>query len=124
MVARADAVVEHVRSGDTSLRLKAVREMKNQVVGSRSRKLQFLKAGAVPHLVAILATDGLDPSLIVQVPTCPHRQLGCEASIHAGACSFGSVDRCLIAAPGKPQTRKAGRHRGQACVVHASSLHC
>lgn len=73
MVARADAVVEHVRSGDTSLRLKAVREMKNQVVGSRSRKLQFLKAGAVPHLVAILATDGLDPSLIVQVPTCPHR---------------------------------------------------
>ena len=67
MVARADAVVEHVRSGDTSLRLKAVREMKNQVVGSRSRKLQFLKAGAVPHLVAILATDGLDPSLIVQV---------------------------------------------------------
>jgi hypothetical protein len=67
MVARADAVVEHVRSGDHSLRLKAVREMKNQVVGSRSRKLQFLKAGAVPHLVAILAADGLDPSLVVQV---------------------------------------------------------
>lgn len=67
MVARADALVEHVRSGDQGLRLKAVREMKNQVVGSRAKKLQMLKAGAVPHLLALLAADGTDPGLVVQV---------------------------------------------------------
>ena len=67
MVARADAVVERVHSGDYAARLKAVREMKNQVVGSRAKKLQYLKAGAVPHLVAILAAEGNDPGLLVQV---------------------------------------------------------
>lgn len=69
MVARADAIVEHVRSGDYNARLKAVREMKNQVVGSRAKKLQYLRAGAVPLLVAILASEdgSANPVLVVQV---------------------------------------------------------
>ena len=67
MVARAESVVEHVRSGDHNTKLKAVREMKNQVVGSRAKKLQYIKAGAMPHLVAILAADHGDTGLLVQV---------------------------------------------------------
>ncbi len=46
-----------------------VRGMKNQVIGSRSKKLQLLAAGAVPHLVQLLSTPDTSRDLVIQALT-------------------------------------------------------
>ncbi|KAH6834240.1 ARM repeat superfamily protein [Perilla frutescens var. hirtella] len=38
-------------------KLKALRDLKNQIIGNRTKKLAFLKLGAVPSVVAILASS-------------------------------------------------------------------
>ena len=38
-------------------KLKALRDLKNQIIGNRTKKLAFLKLGAVPSIVAILASS-------------------------------------------------------------------
>lgn len=38
-------------------KLKALRDLKNQIIGNRTKKLAFLKLGAVPSVVAILSSS-------------------------------------------------------------------
>ncbi|KDP22094.1 hypothetical protein JCGZ_25925 [Jatropha curcas] len=42
-------------SPDLEIKLKALREVKNQIIGNRTKKLSFLKLGAVPVVSSILA---------------------------------------------------------------------
>lgn len=68
MVARAD-VKRLSGSIDTSVKLQVVRHMKNQCIGNRSKKLQFLAAGVVPLLVDLLKSKETAPELAIQAVT-------------------------------------------------------
>jgi len=53
------AEVEHER-------VRALREIKNQIIGNRTKKLLYLRLGAVPAVVAALASPGASPAALVQ----------------------------------------------------------
>ncbi|KAI0516420.1 hypothetical protein KFK09_009095 [Dendrobium nobile] len=49
--------------------LKVLREVKNQIIGNKTKKLRYLHLGAVPKIVSVLAavaSDGGDSAIIVQ----------------------------------------------------------
>lgn len=65
MVARATDLVEHgLRSGDREARLRALREIKNQIIGNKAKKASYLHV--IPTLLDVLATDSADSDLLVQ----------------------------------------------------------
>ena len=41
---------------DAEARSRAVRSLKNQIIGNKAKKMQYIKAGAVPTIVSALAT--------------------------------------------------------------------
>jgi hypothetical protein len=43
-------------SPDPNTKLKALREIKNQVIGNRTKKLSFLKLAAIPAVASILSS--------------------------------------------------------------------
>ncbi|KAF3777158.1 Armadillo repeat-containing protein 8 [Nymphaea thermarum] len=61
-----EELIERLSSGDRNSRLKALRELKNQIIGNRTKKLSYIKLGAVPRVAEILASDSLDAPLLVQ----------------------------------------------------------
>ncbi|DBA77394.1 TPA: hypothetical protein ACH3X2_000908 [Trebouxia sp. C0005] len=65
MVAKQQDVVDRLRSLDRSTRLKAVREIKNQIIGNKSKKLSYIKLEAVPRVVELLQ-ENADAFLLVQ----------------------------------------------------------
>ena len=68
MVAKAEDLVVNLKSSDPGTRLKAVRDVKNQVIGNKQRKKAFIKLGAIPHIVQVLK-DEPESSLLVQCAT-------------------------------------------------------
>eukprot|EP00899_Mesostigma_viride_P029667 jgi/Mesvir1/9886/Mv22416-RA.1 len=58
-------LVERLLSVDVDTRLKALRDVKNQIIGNKTKKLCFIKLGAVPRIVQILA-HGTDSDSLVQ----------------------------------------------------------
>ncbi|KAJ0083491.1 hypothetical protein Patl1_29773 [Pistacia atlantica] len=46
-------ILHRLASDDQDVKLKALRELKNQIIGNRTKKLSFLKLGAVPAVAAI-----------------------------------------------------------------------
>lgn len=60
MVARAHAVVDDLRSGDRTKQLRAVKDVKNQIIGSKTKKLSYIKLGAVPKILELLASESHD----------------------------------------------------------------
>ncbi|KAK9128681.1 hypothetical protein Syun_017478 [Stephania yunnanensis] len=68
-----DELIRRLRSGDGAVKLKALRELKNQIIGNRTKKLSYIKLGTVPDVVGVLASSvSIDPdpgsgsSLIVE----------------------------------------------------------
>lgn len=58
---RPEHLISRLRSaGDT--RIKALRELKNQIIGNRTKKLTYIKLGAVPFVVEILCSAAFDIS--------------------------------------------------------------
>ncbi|KAJ3675260.1 hypothetical protein LUZ60_004302 [Juncus effusus] len=53
-------------SGDSSSLLVSLREIKNQIIGNRTKKLVYLRLQAVPRIVALLTFPALSPAVIVQ----------------------------------------------------------
>lgn len=51
-------LIRRLSSSTTSneAKLKAIRDIKNQIIGNRTKKLSFLKLGAVPFVVAVLSS--------------------------------------------------------------------
>lgn len=47
-------------------RERALREIKNQIIGNRTKKLPYLRLGAVPLVVAALAERSASTSVLVQ----------------------------------------------------------
>ena len=67
MVAKQQEVVDKLRSPDRTTRLKAVREIKNQIIGNKNKKLSYIKLEAVPRIVELLSLQQSDDySLLIQ----------------------------------------------------------
>jgi hypothetical protein len=47
-------------SPDPNSKLKALREIKNQVIGNRTKKLSFLKLAAIPAVASILSSTAAE----------------------------------------------------------------
>uniref|UniRef100_A0A0D9XUL3 Uncharacterized protein n=1 Tax=Leersia perrieri TaxID=77586 RepID=A0A0D9XUL3_9ORYZ len=47
-------------------RVRTLREIKNQIIGNRTKKLQYLRLGAVPAVLAAMAEPGASPAALVQ----------------------------------------------------------
>lgn len=48
-------ILRRLTSGEHDVKLKALRELKNQIIGNRTKKLSFLELGAVPAVAGILS---------------------------------------------------------------------
>ncbi|XP_020574778.1 armadillo repeat-containing protein 8 isoform X2 [Phalaenopsis equestris] len=75
--------------------LKALREVKNQIIGNKTKKRRFLYLGAVPKIVSVLAaadSDGGDPAIIVQA----------VAAIGSFACGVEDGVRAVVEAGAVP----------------------
>ncbi len=58
-------VVSSLDSSDQEIRLRAVREVKNAIIGSKTKKACYSSAGAVEKLVNILQLQPDDTSLVI-----------------------------------------------------------
>ena len=56
--------MESLSSLDNTARLKALRDVKNQIIGNKTKKLSYIKLGAVPRVVEILACETEIPLLV------------------------------------------------------------
>ncbi|CAL5433935.1 unnamed protein product [Camellia sinensis] len=69
---RPEDLIAFLSSAADDSKLKALRDLKNQIIGNRTKKLSFIKLGAVPIVVSILSSSAdeaaVDPStsLLVQ----------------------------------------------------------
>ncbi|KAL5204140.1 hypothetical protein ABZP36_009011 [Zizania latifolia] len=69
-------------------RVRTLREIKNQIIGNRTKKLQYLRLGAVPAVVAALAEPGASPAALVQA----------AAAAGSFACGVDDGVRAVLAA--------------------------
>lgn len=51
----SDPILDRLASADSQIKLKAIREVKNKIIGNRTKKIFYLKLGAVPIVASILA---------------------------------------------------------------------
>ncbi|KAG7022085.1 Armadillo repeat-containing protein 8 [Cucurbita argyrosperma subsp. argyrosperma] len=58
-------LVARLTAADAAVKLKALRDIKNQIIGNRTKKLSFIKLGVVPHVAAVLSSTS-DPNILVQ----------------------------------------------------------
>lgn len=52
---RPEHLITRLSSTDGQTKLKALRELKNQIIGNRTKKISYVKLGAVPAVVSILS---------------------------------------------------------------------
>lgn len=57
---RPTDLLTRLTSLDPQIKLKALRELKNQIIGNRTKKLAFLKLGAIPVVSSVLASAIVD----------------------------------------------------------------
>uniref|UniRef100_A0ACD5W414 Uncharacterized protein n=2 Tax=Avena sativa TaxID=4498 RepID=A0ACD5W414_AVESA len=69
-------------------RVLALREIKNQIIGNRTKKLLYLRLGAVPAVVAALAEPAASPAALVQA----------AAAAGSFACGVDDGARAVLAA--------------------------
>jgi hypothetical protein len=68
MVAKPQELLKDIGSSDANVRLRAVKDLKNQIIGNKHKKLSFIKLGAVRRIIELLAS-GSDANLLVQSAT-------------------------------------------------------
>lgn len=65
MIQKSQDIVQKLRSDDALVKMRAVRSLKNEIIGSKNKKLTFIDLGAVPHVVELLR-QGHEAALLVQ----------------------------------------------------------
>lgn len=59
-------LVAKLRDESAESRLKAIRDVKNQIIGNKSRKSAFIKLGCVPRVVELLASPDAECGVRIQ----------------------------------------------------------
>ncbi|KAK3280949.1 hypothetical protein CYMTET_11240 [Cymbomonas tetramitiformis] len=80
---RDEEIVENLSSMDPDARLRALRAVKNQIIGNKTKKLSYVKLGAVPRIVEILATDSSVPLLVQSAAAVGSFACGTEEGVRA-----------------------------------------
>ncbi|XP_043693417.1 armadillo repeat-containing protein 8-like isoform X2 [Telopea speciosissima] len=78
-------LIGRLKSSEGEAKLKALREVKNQIIGNRTKKLSYIKLGAVPAVVGILAgaADSDVPLLVQSAATIGSFACGIDAGVKA-----------------------------------------
>lgn len=75
-------VFSRLSSSDPEVKLKALREIKNQIIGNRTKKLFFLKLGAIPAIASTLSDSDDDSD------KCNNILVQSAAALGSFACGF------------------------------------
>ena len=59
-------LVARLAAADSDARLHAVRDVKNQIIGNKARKLSYIKLGAVARVVELLASPDAECGVRIQ----------------------------------------------------------
>eukprot|EP01018_Ginkgo_biloba_P005357 Gb_11611 [translate_table: standard] len=78
-----EELVESLSSVDSSAKLKALRDVKNQIIGNKTKKLSYIKLGAVPRVVEILASETETPLLVQSAAIVGSFACGIEVGVKA-----------------------------------------
>eukprot|EP00742_Colponemidia_sp_Colp-10_P007232 GILJ01007772.1.p1 GENE.GILJ01007772.1~~GILJ01007772.1.p1 ORF type:complete len:655 (+),score=77.04 GILJ01007772.1:53-2017(+) len=60
-------VLERLNCADINVRLHAIRDMKNAIIGNKTKKIAYIEAGALPRLVELLQVCYSEASMLVQL---------------------------------------------------------
>ncbi|KAF5193379.1 Armadillo repeat-containing protein [Thalictrum thalictroides] len=64
---RPEVLISLLRSESKEVKVKSLRELKNQIIGNRTKKLSYIKLGAVPKILEILSSsDDSESSILIQ----------------------------------------------------------
>lgn len=102
-------LLDRLASPDPDIKLKALREVKNQIIGNRTKKLAFLKLGAIPTVASILAeadsqlADG-DVSIVDKNSDYYNNNIIIQSAAALGsfACGFDAGVRAVLDAGALP----------------------
>ncbi|XP_071706361.1 uncharacterized protein [Rutidosis leptorrhynchoides] len=93
---RPEGLIHRLRSAaadGVEAKLKVLRELKNQIIGNRTKKLSYIKLGAVPSVVSILSSSSISSdSVLVQ----------CAATVGSFACGLDSGVKAVLDAGAFP----------------------
>lgn len=109
---RPEELAERLAVGDAAAEgealLKVLREVKNQIIGNKTKKLRFLHLGAVPRISSVLASSagGGDAALIVQA----------AAAIGSFACGVEDGVRAVLDAGAVPHLIRILSHPDEKVV--------
>ncbi|KAL0006407.1 hypothetical protein SO802_013968 [Lithocarpus litseifolius] len=77
-----------IGSADSEIKLRALRELKNQIIGNCTKKLVFLKLGAVPAVSCALAQAQAQAQVDLLVQS--------AAALRSFACDFDADVRAVL----------------------------
>lgn len=114
MVARPEEVVQNLYSNDAATRLKAIREVKNQIIGNKTKKLSYVKLGVVPRVVELLASEGEHDDAAIKV----------QSATAVGSFAYGVPDgwRAVMESGGVASLLNVALHSNQGEKVVESAL--
>lgn len=82
MVAKTEDVLVRLRSHDPDKRLKAVKDVKNKIIGNQRQKTVYIRNGAVNDILQLLQSSE-DSQLLVQCAACAGSFARCEEGVDA-----------------------------------------
>ncbi|CAN1856722.1 Armadillo repeat-containing protein 8 [Linum perenne] len=103
--------MSRLSSSDPDVKLKALREVKNQIIGNKTKKLNFVKLGAVPLVASILSAaisegDGFQSAPRASVPGMlgysSNVVVQSAAALGSFACGFDDGARAVLSAGAMP----------------------
>ncbi|KAJ9540391.1 hypothetical protein OSB04_026897 [Centaurea solstitialis] len=113
---RPEGLIERLRSaaadggGGGEAKLKVLRELKNQIIGNRTKKLSYIKLGAVPSVVSILSSASSSADcLLVQ----------CAATIGSFACGVDAGVKAVLDTGAFPHLINLLSHPNEKYLVYS-----
>ncbi|XVF04721.1 hypothetical protein REPUB_Repub05bG0109600 [Reevesia pubescens] len=101
---RPSDLLSRLASTEPEVKVRALREVKNQIIGNRTKKLSFLKLGAVPAVAGILA-DSIDD--VIENNNCNNNDINnilfqSAAALGSFACGFDAGVQAVLDAGAFP----------------------